>query len=111
MAFELRPRRGVHLDVYYVTSAELFDGLGAEQRESIFPEAKSREAMGITGFTLPTIYRWVRSDRGRSLTLHPFRKGRFLGSGRAEKVLEEAGLDAEGQYRGVLEYVEQTVRA
>jgi hypothetical protein len=67
--------------------------------------------MGITGFTLPTMYRWVRSTRGRALTLHPFQKGHFLGSGQADKVLREAGLDGEGQYRGVMQYMEQTVKA
>ena len=45
--------------------------------------------MGITGFTLPTMYRWIQSDRGRSLTMHPFMKGHFLGSGQAEMVLAE----------------------
>ena len=57
--------------------------------------------MGITGFTLPTMYRWVRSERGRRMTLHPFRKGHFLGSGPGERVLAEAGLDGEGQYEGI----------
>ena len=45
--------------------------------------------MGITDFTLPTMHYWVRS--GKALpTLHPFRKGGYLGSGKAESVLEEA---------------------
>ena len=53
--------------------------------------------MGITGLTLPTMYRWVRSDRGRTMTLHPFAHGHFLGSGPAEKVMEEARLYGESQ--------------
>jgi transketolase len=95
----------VDLDVYYVASAELFDLLPKEEREQIFPEAKTQEAMGITGFTLPTLYRWVRSDRGRSMSLHPFGKGHFLGSGPGQRVLEEAGLDAEAQYQAIKTYL------
>ena len=67
--------------VLYVTSAELFDLLPAEQREAIYPEALAQRALGITGFTLPTMYRWIRSDAGRAHTLHPFAKGHYLGSG------------------------------
>jgi transketolase len=92
---------GIDLDVYYVASAELFDLLPEEERERIFPDGKAREAMGITGFTLPTLYRWIRSERGRKMSLHPFRKGHFLGSGPGERVLEEAGLDADGQYAAI----------
>jgi transketolase len=71
---------GIDLNVYYVASAELFDALPDKEREGIYPEARAREAIGITGFTLPTMYRWIRSDRGRSLTLHPFHRGHFLGN-------------------------------
>jgi len=92
---------GIDLDVYYVASAELFDLLPEEERERIFPDTKAREAMGITGFTLPTLYRWVRSERGRRMSLHPFAKGHFLGSGPGERVLEEAGLGSEGQYAAI----------
>ena len=49
--------------------------------EAHLPRGHAREAMGITGFTLPTMYRWIRSDLGRAHTLHPFAKGHFLGSG------------------------------
>ena len=75
------------------------------KRKAIYPEAAAQEAMGITGFTLPTMERWVCSGRGRVLTLHPFRKGHFLGSGPAEKVLEEAGLDGESQAKAILRYL------
>ncbi len=104
-------REGVDLNLVYVASVELFDALPADERARLFPEELAMEAMGITGFTLPTLYRWVRSDRGRSLTLHPFRNGHFLGSGRAEMVLAEAGLDGESQYRAVRHYLDQAVRA
>jgi transketolase len=98
-------REGVGLWVYYVASAELFDLLPDEERETLFPEERAREAMGITGFTLPTMDRWVRSAVGRSATLHPYGKGHFLGSGQGEVVLREAGLDASGQYEGIHRYL------
>ena len=65
-------RRASTRCVYYVASAELFDLLPAGERRRIFPEERAREAMGITGFTLPTMYRWVRSEAGLAATLHPF---------------------------------------
>jgi hypothetical protein len=48
----------------------------------------------------------VRSDRGRSLSLHPFQHGHFLGSGPGDVVLAEAGLDGESQHRAIRRYVE-----
>jgi transketolase len=104
-------RRGIDLNVYYVASAELFDLLPTTEQKRIFPELHAQQAMGITGFTLPTMYRWVRSTRGLEATLHPFRNGHFLGSGIAARVLEEAGLDGESQYKAVLRYLEQPVQA
>jgi transketolase len=98
---------GIDLDVLYVASLELFDALPAERREEIFPADRSAEAMGITGFTLPTLYRWVRSDPGRRHSLYPFRKGHYLGSGRGEMVVHEAGLDGEGQMAAIRAYVEE----
>jgi transketolase len=65
-----------------------------------------REAMGITGFTLPTIERWILSGEGRAATLHPYANGRYPGSGSGETVLEEAGLDGRSQYRAIRRYVE-----
>jgi len=97
--------KGVDLHVYYVASAELFDRLPPKEREAIFPEERAREAIGITGFTLPTLYRWVTSERGRAHSLHPFMKGHFLGSGQADMVLAEAGLDGERQAEAILAYL------
>lgn len=71
---------GLELNVFCVTSAELFDRLPREEREELFPDALARAAMGITDFTLPTLERWVRSQEGRAASLHPFRGGRFLGT-------------------------------
>ena len=61
--------------------------------------------MGITGFTLSTMYRWITSERGREATLHPFMKGRYLGSGPGDRVLEEAGLDGRSQYEAIKRYI------
>jgi len=106
-ALALLRKKGVDLDVYYVASAELFDLLPDEDKERIFPDAPTRAAMGITGFTLPTMYRWIRSETGRRATLHPFQKGHYLGSGQAEFVLTEAGLDGESQFKAIMSYLER----
>ncbi len=98
-------KNGIDIDVYYVSSAELFDQLPRAEQDRIFPESKARDAMGITGFTLPTMYRWVQSEYGRRMTLYPFRHGHFLGSGQADKVIAEAGLDGESQYTAINEYL------
>jgi transketolase len=97
---------GLRMNIYVVTSAELFDLLPLEEQHRIFPPERAREAMGITGFTMPTMYRWVSSEEGRSRSLHAFSKGRYPGSGQAHKVLEEAGLDGRSQYEAVRRYVE-----
>jgi transketolase len=102
---------GLDLDVYYVASAELFDLLPAAERERIFPESKAQEALGITGFTLATMYRWVRSEAGRAATLHPYSKGHFPGSGQGAAVMAEAGLDAEGQYKAIRRWLDAMVKS
>ncbi len=98
---------GLRMNIYMVTSAELFDLLPEEERLQRFPPERAREAMGITGFTMPTMHRWIASEEGRSRSLHAFSKGRYPGSGQAAKVLEEAGLDGESQYRAVRRYAEE----
>jgi len=104
-ALPLLKQKGIDLNVYYVASAELFDLLPEAERERIFPAALSEKALGITGFTLPTMYRWIRSEEGRRKTRHPFMKGHFLGSGQAHMVLAEAGLDGESQFKAIAEYL------
>ena len=96
------------LNVYYVASAELFDLLPEEERDAIFPESEARIALGITDFTVPTMDRWLLSERGRRQTLHPFRHGRFLGSGPGRVVLQEAGLDGESQVAAIRDFVGRT---
>jgi transketolase len=94
-------KEGIDLDAYYVASAELFDMLSPSQRGRVFPEKTGSRAMGITGFTLPTMHRWITSEWGRRWTLHPFAKGHFLGSGQADAVMKEAGLDGRGQLKAI----------
>lgn len=98
---------GKNLNIYYISSVELFNLLSKEEQEEIFPDELRREAIGITGFTLPTLYRFITSEEGRRMSLHPFMKGHYMGSGQANKVLEEAGLDAEGMYKAVSRYIKR----
>ena len=104
-ALPLLENEGIDPRVYYVASAELFDSLSPERRRAIFPEAHALEAIGITGFTMSTMYRWVRSDAGREATLHPYRNGHYLGSGQGQAVLGEAGLDGVSQFRAIKKYL------
>lgn len=104
---EVLPRldkEGLNLNIYYVASAELFDLLPTQEQERIFPARLAAEAMGISEFTMPTMYRWITSVEGRARTLHSFAKGHYLGSGQAHKVLEEAGLNADGQFAAIMDY-------
>jgi hypothetical protein len=103
----LLEKEGIDLNVFYVAGAELFDLLPATEQERIFPSAHAEQAMGITGFTKATMYRWIRSQRGRELTIHAFQKGHYLGSGQAHKVLEEAGLNGEHQFNAIMRYVRE----
>jgi transketolase len=104
-ALPLLEQEGIDARVYYVASAELFDLLRPEEQQRLFPEQHGLEAIGITGFTLPTMFRWVRSDAGRAHTLHPYAKGHYLGSGPGPMVLAEAGLDGASQAGAILRYV------
>jgi len=101
---------GIELDVFYVSSVELFDRLESDQKAAILPSSQCHEAMGITGFTLPTLYRWIRSDVGLAHTMHPFGKGHYLGSGTGDMVVLEAGEHGEGQYRQIKKYLDALAR-
>ena len=106
---EVLPRldeAGYNFNVYYVSSVEMFNLLKPAEQENIFPSKLAYESMGITDFTLPTMYRWVRTPEGIAATLHPFRNGHFLGSGSAAKVLQEAGIHAEGQWTAISKYAQ-----
>jgi transketolase len=105
-ALPLLAKKGIDLDVYYVASAELFNRLTPAEQEAAFPAAAAESAMGITGFTLPTMYRWVRSAYGRQMSMHPFQNGRFLGSGQADMVLAEAGMSGPSQADRIERYIQ-----
>ena len=98
-------RDNLDLNVYVVTSCELFDMLPPAERERIFPERHQQEAMGITDFTLATMIRWVRSDYGRPIPFILFGTGIFLGSGSGAMVMTEAGLDGASQFEAIRAYV------
>jgi transketolase len=105
-ALPLLDAAGIDARVFYVASAELFDMLEADEQRAIFSEDDARAAIGITGFTLPTLYRWIHSDDGLRASLHPYRAGHYLGSGQGEVVLAEAGLDGESQFRAIRQFME-----
>ena len=110
-ALPLLEEAGIDSRVYYVASAELFDALPHARRRELFPDELAQMAMGITGFTLSTLYRWVRSESGREATLHPYRKGHYLGSGQGDVVLAEAGLDGESQFIAIKDYLDGAAHA
>ena len=101
---------GYNLNVFYVSSAELFDLLPEKEKEEILPYSIRNKAFGITGFTLPTMYQWITSSDARHRILHPFKKGYYLGSGTAESVLLQAGLDGDSIYKDVKAYLDMMVR-
>jgi transketolase len=96
---------GLGLNIYVITSSELFDLLPPDDRARIFPETHQQEAMGITDFTFATMTRWIRSDYGRSHSLHPFGHSHFLGSGSGVAVMKEAGLDGANQFDAIRAYI------
>lgn len=100
-------KEGYNINVYHISSAELYDAHPKEEREALLPYEVRNSALGITGFTLPTMYKWITSFEGRYRILHPFRKGYYLGSGTAESVLHQAGLDADSMYDEVVKYIEE----
>ncbi|MBI4678794.1 MAG: hypothetical protein HY748_14545 [Elusimicrobia bacterium] len=103
-ALPMIDREGLDLNIFYVASAELFDLLPQKERSAIFPERLATQAMGITDFTLPTLWRWVRSDEGLRRSLHAFRTGHYLGSGQGDRVLAEAGIDGPSQLKAVRDW-------
>lgn len=96
---------GVKPTVYYVTSAELYERLSDDEKRLAFPPEHAFRSMGITDFTLPTLWRWVRSDEGLAASLYPLKRQGYLGSGSWDKVLEQAGLDGKGQLEAILDWV------
>ena len=97
--------RGIKLSVFYVTSAELFERLSPDEKREAFPPELAFRSMGITDFTLPTLWRWVRSDEGIAASLYPHKLHGYLGSGSWDKVLEQAGLDGKSQLAAIEAWV------
>ena len=100
----------LNLNVYYVSSCELVDRLSVKEQETLLPQAHRQEAMAVTSFTLPTMFRWVTIEAGRLHSLHAFGCGHYPGSGQAGQVLREAGLDGESQRKAIVQYVEERQR-
>ncbi len=97
--------KGINLDVYYVSSAELFDRLDEQERNEIYPCSAAQSAMMFSGFTAATTYRWIMSERGRTFTMYPWKSGNFLGSGRGDVCLEQAGMHPEAQLDVIQKFI------
>ena len=100
---------GMNLDVYYISSVELFDRLSEEEKREIYPESASSSAMMFTGFTAATTYRWIMSGKGREYTYFPWKQGYFLGSGPGDVCLEQAGMHGEAQWEIIQKFVSDKV--
>ena len=100
-------KEGFNLNVFYISSSELFELLPEEEKDAIYPSAIAENAFGITGFTLPTMHKWITGYEERRRILHPFFGGTYLGSGTAESVLKQAGLDEKNLYKQVKKYIER----
>ena len=103
--------RGVNLDVYYISSVELFDRLSEEERNEILPADVMAQAMMFSGFTAATTYRWITSERGRRFTHYPWKHGEFLGSGPGDVCLEQAGMHGAAQWKIIREFISGGLRA
>jgi transketolase len=97
--------KGINLDVYYISSVELFDRLDAQERNEIYPPSVAASAMMFSGFTVATTYRWTMSERGREFTHYPWKHGFFLGSGPGDVCLEQAGMHAEAQWEVIQKFI------
>ena len=64
--------------------------------------------MAVTGFTIDTMYEYLLTEKGRDFSLHPFKKGIFLGSGPGGEFLKQAGLDVKSQIASIKEFVKNT---
>ena len=107
-ATDVLPRlkeKGINLDVYYVSSAELFDRLDEQEKNEILPYSVANSAMMFSGFTAATTYRWIMSERGRQFTMFPWKAGNFLGSGQGDVCLEQAGMHAEAQLNTIQQFI------
>jgi len=95
----------VDANIFYISSSELFSYLPKKKQEEILSEELKRNAMAVTGFTIDTMYEYLLTSKGRDFSLHPFKKGIFLGSGPGGEVLKQAGLDVKSQVTAIKEFV------
>lgn len=98
---------GLNIGFIYVSSPELFDALPESERAALWNEEMSQNAMGVTDFTLDTMMRWIPTEAGRRATLHPFKAGRFLGSGVGSHVLKQGGLAGENIRDAVIAFAKR----
>ncbi len=102
---ETLDREKIDVNILYVSSSELFSYLPKKKQDEILPEEFKQNAMAITGFTIDTMYEYLLSEKGRDFSLHPFKKGIFLGSGPGGEVLKQAGLDVKSQIQTIKKYI------
>lgn len=100
--------QNIDVNILYISSSELFSYLPKSEQEKILPIELKQNAMAITGFTIDTMYEYLLSEKGREFSLHPFKKGIFLGSGPGSEVLKQAGLDAKSQIDAIKKFIEQS---
>ena len=97
--------KGINLDVYYISSVELFDRLDEQEKKEIYPASTAASAMMFSGFTAATTYRWTMSERGREFSLYPWKHGAFLGSGQGDVCLEQAGMHGAAQWDVIQKFI------
>jgi len=95
----------IDINILYISSPELFSYLPPSKQESILSHKMKQNSMAITGFTIDTMYEYILTEEGRAHSLHPFKKGIFLGSGPGEEVLKQAGLDAKSQVAAIKKFI------
>jgi transketolase len=98
---------GIKLNVYYVCSRELFLMLDEKEQEQILPLSEQKRAMAISDFTMPTMYCWLKSELGQKCSIYPFKDGKYLSSGKAPKIYEQAHLDAASQLKAIKNYLQK----
>ncbi|MEW6556172.1 MAG: hypothetical protein AB1349_02330 [Elusimicrobiota bacterium] len=102
---EILDREKIDVNILYISSTELFSYLSKKKQDEILPIEFKQNAMAVTGFTIDTMYEHLLSEKGREFSLHPFKKGIFLGSGPGGEVLKQAGLDVKSQIQAIKKFV------